>query len=296
MHKVSSFGFSVTADPKSSNLALKDGSEVSVTIIGREKNGMVLIKLGSRLVTASSLPGAISEPGTAFKALVSMRSGKAFLTPLHAKTETFRPVLPGIPNDQLSTHLISLMTRSGMRLDPDRMRSYLKIAAKHPDQAKEAAEAAMLLDGKDIPLDERLIAIILAGFQGSADEKDSLFLEFFNRKRSAANHWILLPFEYRLKKSPAESIPVKGSFRFLIDAELKKTLEYAVICKVLDYSWAFRFDSKCCSVSSDPVLSSVDSDKCVVYLKRLLNAVGIADIVYDNSAGLTAPDGVDVYI
>ncbi|HPO02645.1 MAG TPA: hypothetical protein PL077_04820 [Treponemataceae bacterium] len=251
MHKVSSFGFSVTADPKSSNLALKDGSEVSVTIVGREKNGTVLIKLGSRLVTASSLPGAICEPGTEFKALVSMRSGKAFLTPLHAKTETFRPVLPGIPNDQLSMHLISLMTRSGMRLDPDRMRSYLKIAAKHPDQAKEAAEAAMLLDGKDIPLNE---------------------------------------------KSPSPESTPQGSFRFLIDAELKKTLEYAVICKVLDYSWAFRFDSKYCSVSSDPVLSSVDSDKCVVYLKRLLNAVGIADVVYDNSAGLTAPDGVDVYI
>ncbi|HBG65897.1 MAG TPA: hypothetical protein DDW78_05440 [Treponema sp.] len=153
---------------------LRGGSSVFVRVLADKGGGMYLVSLGgNRVSVASRLP---LQPGSSFRALVSVQDGKVLLAP--AK-EPFSPAAvppdgspdaglfallaaEGFAPDDVTVKLLQFLQQGGFRVDKGLMERARRIAGRFPGREREAAEAAALLLEKGLAPTEAAVRELLA--------------------------------------------------------------------------------------------------------------------------------------
>jgi hypothetical protein len=135
-----------------------------------------LLGIGGRVISAFSERSL--APGMTFPARVRIEAGTVLLQPYHQATgaETALRFLAseGLPQDELSTQIVRALLRSGMALDPARIRGLYAFFKKREASSPRAIRAYLLMQEKGLDpshggLDRFLDA--LDGFGGRGDEE-----------------------------------------------------------------------------------------------------------------------------
>ena len=126
---------------------LRDGSTVDVEVIAPARDGGIQVRIPGRVFLP---PGSGNvSPGEVLPMRVTVAAGTVFLRPLSRPAQSSASILAefGLPESPVSSFIVSFLGTSGVRFDPGKMRSYLKIASRFPGREESAAEAAMALKG-----------------------------------------------------------------------------------------------------------------------------------------------------
>ena len=178
------------APVQSAGNVLRGGASVFVRVLADNGGGQYLVSAGgSRISVASMLP---LEPGSTFRASVSVRDGRVLLVPetSAAAVQQESPELAGagsspdamlaallaaegLAPDAVSVKLLQFLQQGGFRVDRALMDRARRMALRFPGREREAAEAAALLLEKGIAPTESAVQelLALAGGGASAGEQ-----------------------------------------------------------------------------------------------------------------------------
>lgn len=178
------------APVQSAGNVLRGGASVFVRVLADNGGGQYLVSAGgSRISVASRLP---LEPGSTFRASVSVRDGRVLLVPetSAAAVQQESPELAGagsspdamlaallaaegLAPDAVSVKLLQFLQQGGFRVDRALMDRARRMALRFPGREREAAEAAALLLEKGIAPTESAVQelLALAGGGASAGEQ-----------------------------------------------------------------------------------------------------------------------------
>lgn len=179
---------------------LREGDVVSVRILSQTgQNSYIASFAGGRFSVTSERAFA---PGTVFSASVSLKDGTLVLSPLIADAPfsnehlvtTFSTALNpdgtlsdaelvryfaslNLPPDYITAALFSTMQSLGMKFDEKIFNDARRIALSFPRREKEAAQAALVLEEKGIPMGKDAVAAIVGANEksdkGSESDADS---------------------------------------------------------------------------------------------------------------------------
>jgi len=179
---------------------LREGDVVSVRILSQTgQNSYIASFAGGRFSVTSERAFA---PGTVFSASVSLKDGTLVLSPLIADAPfsnehlvtTFSTALNSdgtlsdaelvryfaslnLPPDYITAALFSTMQSLGMKFDEKIFNDARRIALSFPRREKEAAQAALVLEEKGIPMGKDAVAAIVGANEksdkGSESDADS---------------------------------------------------------------------------------------------------------------------------
>ena len=218
----------ITDKPLSSAVSLREGSFVFVRVIGEKSDGTYTVLFeGSRFSVRADKP---MKAGDAFPARLTTDGRKLILLPdfsralnraannsknlynsnifnLNNLSETdaahyFNSL--GLVPDELSRRIVSFMQLMGIRLDSDKAAFIREIAKKFPGHEQEAAEAAVILEEKGMPVTEEAIERLLGMISGCGSA-DNGFTAGVNAAEEDAEHWIIIPYEYKGEQNAASA-------------------------------------------------------------------------------------------
>ena len=179
---------------------LREADVVSVRILSQTgQNSYIASFAGGRFSVTSERAFA---PGTVFSASVSLKDGTLVLSPLIADAPfsnehlvtTFSTALNpdgtlsdaelvryfaslNLPPDYITAALFSTMQSLGMKFDEKIFNDARRIALSFPRREKEAAQAALVLEEKGIPVGKDAVAAIVGANEkndkGSESDADS---------------------------------------------------------------------------------------------------------------------------
>jgi hypothetical protein len=217
----------ITDKPLSSAVSLREGSFVFVRVIGEKPDGTYTVSFeGSRFSVRADKP---MKAGDAFPARLTTDGRKLILLPDFsrmtrgaggalsgalngAKISNYSNIFTineltdgdaaryfeslGLVPDELSRRIVSFMQLMGIRLDSDKAAFIREIAKKFPGHEQEAAEAAVILEEKGMPVTEEAIERLLGMISGCGSA-DNGFTAGVNAAEEDAEHWIIIPYEYK---------------------------------------------------------------------------------------------------
>ena len=276
---------------KSSSFSFRSGETVKVDVLGSDSSGKLLLKIGGKTIAATGMKHF--QSGDVFQAKVVLSGSTVFLQPL---SEFINPspsllIQLGLPNTPLHQYVLNFLQGLQVRLIPEKIHNFVRIAAKFPGKEKEAAKAVAILDEKDIELSEKNILVYISAIEGRLLKDDRDFIAYVNKKSGSSRHWIVLPFQKRIVNTD-----YRGSVRFLLDLSSSKTIETAITFISDDLHWEFSLNSEKCICSTDPLLNSVLADSVIGYLKEILAEFNILDISFRSLACEFKAEGVDVQV
>ncbi len=179
---------------------IREGDVVSVRILSQTgQNSYIASFAGGRFSVTSERAFA---PGTVFSASVSLKDGTLVLSPLIADAPfsnehlvtTFSTALNpdgtlsdaelvryftslNLPPDYITLSLFAAMQSLGMKFDEKIFNDARRIALSFPRREKEAAQAALVLEEKGIPMGKDAVAAIVGANEksdkGSESDADS---------------------------------------------------------------------------------------------------------------------------
>ena len=173
---------------------LREGDVVSVRILSQTgQNSYIASFAGGRFSVTSERP---LMQGAVFSASVSLKDGTLVLSPLIADAPfsnehlvtTFSTALNpdgtlsdaelvryftslNLPSDYITLSLFAAMQSLGMKFDERIFNDARRIALSFPRREKEAAQAALLLEQKGIPMEKDAVAAIVG--ENEKSDKDS---------------------------------------------------------------------------------------------------------------------------
>ncbi len=307
-------GYRVTAGNNAgtesgSTSSLRDGSTVELEVLGPAKDGGSTIRVGGKNLTAvgiGNLPTGVRIP-----ARVSLEGGTVFLRILASRSEIgARATLAelSLPATPLALRLVDSMRQLQLRMDPSRMRSLMRAAARFPGREGEAAEAALILVEAGLDPDEATIDELLSmiagegrpggerqsrdeqrrGEQRSPGERDSrggkrrALAERLNVPNGKERQWMVYPYNRDIAGKPCT-----GSVRFLVDRSSRSTVETRVFFDDGSRSQLFSLKGASCDFYASPSFLPAKADDFIVYLGKALMNFGTRNVEYRN------PDSAD---
>ena len=173
---------------------IREGDVVSVRILSQTgQNSYIASFAGGRFSVTSERP---LVPGAVFSASVSLKESTLVLSPLIADAPfsnehlvtTFSTALNpdgmlsdaalvryfaslNLPSDYITLSLFAAMQSLGMKFDERIFNDARRIALSFPRREKEAAQAALLLEQKGIPMEKDAVAAIVG--ENEKSDKDS---------------------------------------------------------------------------------------------------------------------------
>lgn len=256
-----------------------EGKVVSVSVLERIGNGSIRIQIAGKTLIASGLNNFSS--GDVFTARVRYSGSTLFLHPLPVASESLFDIFTrlGVPENPISSFLLSYFQSANFRLDSGIFRRVLSIAARFPGREKRAAEAATFLILHGIDPDDSLVLLIMDAFEGHAggdDPTERDILSFINQKKDHERHWLVFPF-----KRTISNRTLTGSIRFLVDTGIDLLVQTALTVHDGKRKWEFDLDGDSCKYRFSPPLDTVIHDRIAVYLKEMLKVVGISQVLAD---------------
>ncbi len=222
----------ITDKPLSSAISLRDGAFVFVRVLGEKSNGTYTVSFaGNRFAVHADKK---LFPGDAFPARLTTDGRKLILMPDFSRlsnnsknitnSSAFKiDELPegdivkyftalGLVPDELSRRIVSFMQLTGIRLDADKAAFIREMAKKFPGHEQEAAEAAVILEEKGLPVTEENISKLMGMIVGCGSA-DSGFTAGVNAVDDEAPNWIVIPYEYKsyVKGESGGGIGVNGT-------------------------------------------------------------------------------------
>lgn len=273
-----------------------DGKNVLVSVLEKISTGSMRIRIAGKTLVASGMNSF--APGDIFTASVRYSGSTLFLHPLPIASESGIDIFTRleVPETPITSFLISYFQSANYRLDSAVFRSILSIVARFPQREKRAAEAAAFLILHGIEPNDRLVLLVMEAIEGRSggdDPTERDILSFINQKKEHERHWVLFPF----KRTVANRI-LTGSIRFLVDTAIDLVVKTAVTVNDGKQLWEFTLEDNSCVYRYTPPLETVIDSKIAVYLKEMLEAVGINTVSSEFLAGKTGSSysGIDVEI
>ena len=171
---------SLAVHERQAAVALKNGQRVSLYVRSVNGDGTVRVQVAGADITAKSeMPrGFLLQAGMLLKGRVFFEEGKVYIRltpPAPAQAFSFSHLLSssGIAPTEAAFCALELFYASGMRIDPPAIRQALSLAAAFYGKEARAAEAAVLLLHKGLPLNEETLKAALAIIEGKALQEDS---------------------------------------------------------------------------------------------------------------------------
>ncbi|MBO4508281.1 MAG: hypothetical protein J5747_06540 [Spirochaetaceae bacterium] len=219
----------ITDKPLSSAVSLREGSFVFVRVIGEKPDGTYTVSFeGSRFSVRADKP---MKAGDAFPAKLTTDGRKLILLPDFSRglsraannsknlnnsnifdinklsdtdaAQYFNSL--GLVPDELSRRIVSFMQLMGIRLDTDKAAFIREIAKKFPGHEQEAAEAAVILEEKGLPVTEEAVERLLGMISGCGSA-DNGFTAGVNAAEEDTEHWIIIPYEYKGVDGTSDSL------------------------------------------------------------------------------------------
>lgn len=275
----------------SSLFSFRSGETVKAHVIGSDSSGKLLLNIAGKTIAATGMKHF--QSGDVFQAKVVITGSTVFLQPVSEFSNSSPSLLIqlGLPNTPLHQYVLSFLQGLQVRLIPEKIQNFVRIAAKFPGKEKEAVKAAAILDERDIELSEKNILVFISAIEGRLLEDDRDFIAYVNKKAGASRHWIVLPFQKRIVNTD-----YRGSVRFLLDLVSSKTIETGITFINEDLRWEFSLTAEQCICSTDPLFNTNLADTIIVYLKELLAEFNIFDISFRSLDGEYKTEGVDVQV
>ena len=208
----------ITDKPLSSAISLRDGAFVFVRVLGEKSDGTYTVSFAGNRFSVNADKKLF--PGDAFPARLTTDGRKLILMPDFSRmSNSSKNVnnssiftideLPdadivkyftslGLVPDDLSRRIVSFMQLMGIRLDSDKASFIREIAKKFPGHEQEAAEAAVILEEKGLPVTEENISKLMGMIVGCGSA-DSGFAAGVNAGDDEAPNWIIIPYEYKVR-------------------------------------------------------------------------------------------------
>lgn len=225
----------ITDKPLSSAISLREGSFVFVRVIGEKPDGTYTVSFeGSRFSVRADKP---LKAGDAFPAKLTTDGRKLILLPDFSRglsraannskilnnsnifdiknlpdtdaAQYFNSL--GLVPDELSKRIVSFMQLMGIRLNSDKASFIREIAKKFPGHEQEAAEAAVILEEKGLPVTEEAIEKLMGMISGCGSA-DNGFTAGVNTGDEGLENWLIIPYEY---KGSGEESSFSGSLCLL---------------------------------------------------------------------------------
>ncbi len=228
----------ITDKPLSSAISLREGSFVFVRVLGEKSDGTYQVTFAGNRFSVHADKKLF--PGDAFPARLTTDGRKLILLPdfsrmtgsavrggsfgglnnsnIYTMSELSESEVAqyftalGLVPDDLSRRIISFMQLLGVRLDADKASFIRDVAKKFPGHEKEAAEAAVILEEKGLPVTEENISKLMGMIVGCGSA-DSGFTAGVNAVDDEAPNWIIIPYEYKscVKGESGGGIGVNGT-------------------------------------------------------------------------------------
>ena len=210
----------ITDKPLSSAISLREGSFVFVRVLDEKSDGTYTVTFAGNRFSVHADKKLF--PGDAFPARLTTDGRKLILLPdfncvfghsgsdsnISSNSNIFALnelsdgevaqyfTTLGLVPDDLSRRIVSFMQLLGVRLDADKAAFIRDIAKKFPGHEKEAAEAAVILEEKGIPVTEENISKLM-GLISGCGSADNGFTAHVNATEDDEPHWIIIPYEYK---------------------------------------------------------------------------------------------------
>ncbi len=212
----------ITDKPLSSAISLREGSFVFVRVLGEKSDGTYQVTFAGNRFSVHADKKLF--PGDAFPARLTTDGRKLILLPdfsrmtgsavrggsfgglnnsnIYTMSELSESEVAqyftalGLVPDDLSRRIISFMQLLGVRLDADKASFIRDVAKKFPGHEKEAAEAAVILEEKGIPVTEEAIEKLMGMILGCGSAENG-FTAGVNAAEDDAPNWIIIPYEYK---------------------------------------------------------------------------------------------------
>lgn len=270
-----------------------DGQTARVRVLEPAGDGWLRIQLGGKTLVARGMKGF--APGSEFSARISYSGTTVYIQPLSLSGEPDIFARLDIPQNPVSSLLLSFFQTSQYRLDSALFRSILSLSSRFPGREKRAAEAAAMLVLQGIEPDDQLVSLfmdIIDGEAGGTDAGERDVLAFINQKKGHERHWLTFPF-----KRAVHGRILTGSLRFLVDTALESMLRTVLTVNDGKRRWEFVLEDHCCTYMNDPANDTVIAGKIEVYLKEAFAGTGITGVLHSsgNTDG-SGYSGIDVEI
>lgn len=269
------------------SVKLKHGDTISVKILNLKKNGTSRIFLNGK-VFEGIVSGNLKE-GDIIKMNVVINNQKIFLVPqtslIEEKKENIFLKL-GLPQNEISSAIISFLMTSEMKLNKNSIIKLLNFLKKIDKNKKQSVFTACLLENKNIELQEDIFNIIDSLiFGGEYKEhhydKDGFLLsenyellELLNHQSSKHLHWIVLPF-----KKEEDKLLIKGSLCLLLDISLKTCRKFVLHCKMENEDWVFMLQNKLLTLQCEnKYLTGTEMQEIEKMILLCLQQYGLTDI------------------
>lgn len=194
-------------------------------------------------------------------------------------------VAMGLEPDEVSSRILSFMQLTGARLNPDKALFYKEMAKKFPGHEEEAAEAAILLDEKGIPVTEENISQLMGMVSGWCAAGQS-FTEAVN-SAGDDQYWMVIPYEYKGEN------PFYGSLCLLKDSSSGRVKRLKITARTgkdvfffkINLNYALKNNNiDKCSVRFSSSLKKGKIKAAVERLSGLFAGVaGETEVVYDDT-------------
>ena len=170
---------SLALPERAAAVALKNGQRVSLYVRSVNSDGTARVQVAGADITAKSeMPrGFLLQAGQVLKGRVFFEEGKVYIRlaqPAEQRSSFARLLASsGIAPSESAYRALELFYASGMRIDPPALRQALTLAAAFTGREARAAEAAVLLLHKGLPLNKETLDAALAIIEGKALQDDA---------------------------------------------------------------------------------------------------------------------------
>jgi len=318
---------------------LRDGDFVFIKVLKDKGNGFYTVALGNKKFDCYSK--ILLEKNSIIKVKVSLQKDCIVFTPeKNVPLENFFKLSYdslknfsaldifnnlflslGLPLDNISFNLISLLQQMGLNANPSILKKCYKIAQKFLGKQEEAVQVALMLWEKGIEPTENLILDILSLIDNQNNknyakdffkqqnsntedsEKSDFFCELYGKSFSILEnssgiltlwnhiapcnrHWLILPYEFHFSNDNENLNCYIGNIRFLLNQD-KKNIEKLVVTSnnsTKTYTFVLYFNNKNISkivYNIEPKISSKIEKK---YTMKLQEIFSCENVCYENCA------------